>query len=734
MRSFYVALVGVCLGVAVASATDFTYTWGHPQPQGNPVFGIVFATETEGWAVAGGGCVLHTTDGGQHWTLQHGLVDVADDLIDVVVTPAGTLIACGDGLRRSTDGGVTWTTPAYPPAADLRDLCLVPGGGISAAGAGGVVLVSTDDGVSWSSRGPNSGTIRHHVWTSSLEGYVVGRDVQHRTIDGGAHWAPFLPAQFFGFVEVFFTDAQHGYVHEDFDVWTTENGGVTWTEHQNFINPLYRYRTLVLDAQHWLLVCHGEGGELWETADGGSTWELRQLGGNVGFPCIASTPGGRVVYGSDAGDLFWSDDLGVTIHNAAENFGGAAQGGMIDLLLRRPDGVLYAANQPTSGEVPAWLRSDDGGGTWQVPAQTPNLYWVTDGAFYDDQRGVVGRDDQTRVTADGGATWQPGGTLPATYRVVEFALPAADRWFVAAYRTGVAGGGILRSANGGQTWEPVTSGVPFGSITFWSIDFPTPTLGFAAGATASSQPALYRTTDGGATWQPVAFTGLTSIIREMAWFDALHGVATQSFPAADLRRTVDGGATWTPVSDATPYDIVVRDATTAVGVPPTGPILLLTTDAGATWQDVAPPFRGPFPNQTSYVTAGAPIDGGWVLGGALNRIIVAREDGLTATPDEPEGDAVPAGRSVLAAAPNPFNPATTLRFRTSSPGPVGLAIHDARGRRVRALLTESLPAGDHAVRWDGRDDAGRAVAAGVYLARLSSAADVPKTAKLLLAK
>ena len=90
------------------------------------------------------------------------------------------------------------------------------------------------------------------------------------------------------------------------------------------------------------------------------------------------------------------------------NLGGAAQGGVIDILFGRPDGTLFAANQPTMGEMPAWLRSDDGGHTWQAPPQTPGLYWVIDGKFFDDLHGVVGRDDVTRVTDDGGETWQVG--------------------------------------------------------------------------------------------------------------------------------------------------------------------------------------------------------------------------------------------------------------------------------------------------------------------------------------
>jgi hypothetical protein len=70
--------------------------------------------------------------------------------------------------------------------------------------------------------------------------------------------------------------------------------------------------------------------------------------------------------------------------------------------------------------------------------------------------------------------------------------------------------------------------------------------------------------------------------------------------------------------------------------------------------------------------------------------------------------------------PNPFNPTTTIAF--GIPGtvaqPVHLAIFDVRGRQVRRLLDASVPPGRHQVIWDGRDDAGRSLASGVYFYRL----------------
>jgi hypothetical protein len=70
--------------------------------------------------------------------------------------------------------------------------------------------------------------------------------------------------------------------------------------------------------------------------------------------------------------------------------------------------------------------------------------------------------------------------------------------------------------------------------------------------------------------------------------------------------------------------------------------------------------------------------------------------------------------------PNPFNPSTTIPFDTPSSGRVRVEIFDVHGRLVRALIDQSMPAGAHAITWDGRDDAGNTARSGVYFYRLEA--------------
>ncbi len=93
-----------------------------------------------------------------------------------------------------------------------------------------------------------------------------------------------------------------------------------------------------------------------------------------------------------------------------------------------------------------------------------------------------------------------------------------------------------------------------------------------------------------------------------------------------------------------------------------------------------------------------------------------------------------AGRGLaVVAAPNPFNPRTTLSFAVPREGRVRVDLFDLRGARVRVLLDEVLPAGPASLAWDGLDDAGRPLASGAYHARVK-AGDETGQVRLMLVK
>ena len=69
--------------------------------------------------------------------------------------------------------------------------------------------------------------------------------------------------------------------------------------------------------------------------------------------------------------------------------------------------------------------------------------------------------------------------------------------------------------------------------------------------------------------------------------------------------------------------------------------------------------------------------------------------------------------------PNPFNPATTIRYTLAESATVSLSIHDAAGGLVRTLEAGApQTAGVYTRSWRGLDDLGRPQASGTYFCRL----------------
>jgi len=96
--------------------------------------------------------------------------------------------------------------------------------------------------------------------------------------------------------------------------------------------------------------------------------------------------------------------------------------------------------------------------------------------------------------------------------------------------------------------------------------------------------------------------------------------------------------------------------------------------------------------------------------------VYALDPGITAVPPEIP---IPGRPAELISIPNPFNPSTTLRFELPKDARVTLSIYGVDGRLVSRLLDGQMPTGSHSIMWEGRDQQGRRMPSGVYLARLT---------------
>ncbi len=283
-----VALV-LFAATAPAGAQDSWYA----QSSGttDPLFGVCFVDADTGWVVGNGATILHTSNGGNTWSEQDFFpvsylldVDFADALNGWAVGFAGNIRHTGDGgqtwgeqesgtssningvcavdamnafivggvapgyfngsqfIRRTTDGGATWTHEfgesgyaTFPlnavSFANANVGCAVGGGGAM----GSTILYTSDGGDNWThqSAGGLLTELEDVCLVDPLTGWIVGRDgVILHTSDGGANWNQQTSSVSSWFTGVSFIDANNGWVSGgsvyDGVVLRTSDGGATW--------------------------------------------------------------------------------------------------------------------------------------------------------------------------------------------------------------------------------------------------------------------------------------------------------------------------------------------------------------------------------------------------------------------------------------------------------------------------------------------------------------------------
>jgi len=83
--------------------------------------------------------------------------------------------------------------------------------------------------------------------------------------------------------------------------------------------------------------------------------------------------------------------------------------------------------------------------------------------------------------------------------------------------------------------------------------------------------------------------------------------------------------------------------------------------------------------------------------------------------------------------PNPFNPVTTLRYDLPEDALVNITIYDMMGRQISTLVSSLQSAGYKSIQWNGTNDAGQPVSAGLYMYTIQ-AGEFRQTKKMVLLK
>lgn len=266
----------------------------------NRVDDLFMLNATTGYAVSGDGKIVKTTDGGENWTLMN-YANIYCRSVEFINTEKGfvggfSFSANMDTniLRRTTDGGLTWTdlSPLLHRRA-RRGICglavadanTIYGGG-NWYGDSAYMVKSTDGGNTWSFIDMSS------YATSIIDLYFINKDVGFATGKGKLPLASGI-------------------------ILYTTDGGATWTyKFQNNIPNEYCWKIQRLTSNIYFASLEDMGNvspQILKSTDGGMTWSIQQVATapynieGIGF--INEKKGWT---GGDAGFSFQSNDGGIT--------------------------------------------------------------------------------------------------------------------------------------------------------------------------------------------------------------------------------------------------------------------------------------------------------------------------------------------------------------------------------------------------------------------------------------
>jgi photosystem II stability/assembly factor-like uncharacterized protein len=292
-------------------------------------------------------------------------------------------------------------------------------------------------------------------------------------------------------------------------------------------------------------------------------------------------------------------------------------------------------------------------------------------------------------SSDNGLNWTAVYTdSRPSFRITSFAFNVNGHIFAGANANdgslSTKFGDILRSTDSGESWQPVSAGLPFNrNIDCLAINSRGQIFAGMEGIFPSAK-GIFRSTDNGETWTQVnpdaKPISLVINTKGHIFAGAVGDIHDQRI--SEVLRSVDNGDTWVPVNAGLSNSHIFALAINA------DDRLFAGTDGGGV-------FRSIF-STTSVKDKIAKSPTAFVLKQNY---------------------------------PNPFNPSTTIQFSLPRSGYVTLKVYDMLGAEVATLVAENLFAGKHQVEWNAG-----ALTGGVYFYRLQQAGGAIQTKKLILVK
>lgn len=475
------------------------------------------------------------------------------------------------------------------------------------------------------------------------------------------------------------------------------------------------------------------GVPLFRTQNGGSTWHEKGQDNHVDHHAIAFDP-------SDPSRIFEGNDGGIYVSTDS--------GGTWTKLYDQPTNQFYEIEIDYQHPVRLYGGTQDNGTLRTLSEDPDNWEQILGGdGFYC----LVDPTDDYTIFAE----YQYGYLYKSTTFASEWdwALNGVDDYDRRNWSTPVVLDPsnpqtmyygtfrVYRSTNQSDSWEAISpdltngdQGGNFGTITTIAVAPSNPNVIYVGTDDAN----VWVTLNQGLGWTNVSATLPNRWVTRVAVDPTDHEIAYATFSGrrwdeqiGHVYRTTDAGATWTDITGNLP-DAPVN----AIAIDPDLPSAICigsdvgcfyTKDLGASWEmlgdnlPAVPVYDLKLHAPTRTLVAGT-------HGRSMHSIDL---DAVTAV----ESQEIGAGKVVssLSNYPNPFRPSTTVAYHLARPADVTLSIYDIAGRVVRTLESGTRPSGDHEVPWDGRNEDGHRVAAGVYFAALEAGGEF-RTVKMSLVK
>ena len=419
-----------------------------------------------------------TEDGGKNWKSIHaGMVDDTD-VFSIFIDPAAPtnlLASACSGIYRSESNGENWTKFKGIPASQRR-----------------------------------THVIRLHPKKPNViyAGTTVGL---LRSVDGGSTFKALNQLHILSMV---FDPENSDRIYlatEGTGLWRSADGGETvepWN--QGFVNRKVLDITSAGEMLFANTIQDGEGGGVYRSADGGRNWEIaagtRTLGDNHIHHVAGHPSDPQILFAANQRKLLRSVDGGKNWNTVALPGRGKPLRVTALEVFEQKSLVLFL------GTDQGLYKSEDLGANWREVALTKfNLKPAVLGLTMALPRIVARTQNALYLSDESGDTWRPLNLLMPTALVYDIAVPPGltEPLLLATAK------GLIRSDNGGKTWEEKTSGLQDGTVSSVRYQSGVPGLVWAV-----QFGKLYKSEDYGMSWAGVEGGEIPESTIRALWTDA----------------------------------------------------------------------------------------------------------------------------------------------------------------------------------------------------------------------